>query len=330
MPGEKKQETLPTETVPTTIETNLTDALRRINNIEARLSPALEQVKAAAEVVNDLKDRVKAVEAVADNYAMGKITAAAASMIASAVTAAMRDLVEYKKGAEERIEARHNGTKPALVAITRTPHLDEGVIERLVQEELTKAAGLLTREAATYLVYKNLGIGNEEKQTPPQRGEKGFTNLGTITRGMKNLKVKGQLLDDPITREVDTRVGPKTVSSFRLDDGMGETRISLWGRETDVAKLIAGTIVSLEGLNADAPFDGLPQLSGGKWAKIHLGDAPASTPPPKSGGYSGQIENPGGPATDKQKKFMDDLKIRYDAGITKIEASNLIDQKKKK
>src|SRR4030042_3462589 len=55
------------------------------------------------------------------------------------------------------------------------------------------------------------------------------TEIKDLQEGRKNITVEGQLLDDPISREVNTMRGPASVVSFRIDDGTGGARISLWG-----------------------------------------------------------------------------------------------------
>lgn len=43
--------------------------------------------------------------------------------------------------------------------LTLRPHMTRDVIERLIEDERAKAAGLLTEEAAAHLVASNLGLG---------------------------------------------------------------------------------------------------------------------------------------------------------------------------
>lgn len=102
-------------------------------------------------------------------------------------------------------------------------------------------------------------------------GEDRITEIRNLKEGQKNIAVKGQLLDDPITREVNTLRGPSSVVSFRIDDGTGEARVSLWrDHGKAVEGIVAGAELLIENCNVREPFDGLMQLSSGGFTKIKI------------------------------------------------------------
>lgn len=95
------------------------------------------------------------------------------------------------------------------------------------------------------------------------------TQIKNLKEGQKNVTVEGQLLDDPISREVNTMRGPTNVVSFRIDDGSGEARISLWREHGKAVEgLTAGARIRMENCNIREPFDGLMQVTSTQYTKI--------------------------------------------------------------
>ena len=99
--------------------------------------------------------------------------------------------------------------------------------------------------------------------------ERKITEIIDLREGQKNVTIRGQLLDDPVQRDIDTSRGPATVTNFRIDDGTGEARVSLWRQHAEAAMdLTAGAEVQLEYVNIREPFDGLIQVSSGAFTKL--------------------------------------------------------------
>jgi replication factor A1 len=99
--------------------------------------------------------------------------------------------------------------------------------------------------------------------------ERKITEILELVEGQKNITIRGQLLDDPIQRDIDTSRGPATVTNFRIDDGTGEARVSLWREHAEAAmELTAGAEIRLEYVNVREPFDGLMQVSSGSFTKM--------------------------------------------------------------
>lgn len=90
-----------------------------------------------------------------------------------------------------------------------------------------------------------------------------------LRENQKNITIEGQLLDDPVQRDLETIRGPATVTNFRIDDSTGSARVSLWRDLAEEAmELTAGAYIRLEYVNVREPFDGLIQVSNGSFTKL--------------------------------------------------------------
>ena len=99
--------------------------------------------------------------------------------------------------------------------------------------------------------------------------ERTITRIIDLREGQRNVTVRGQMLDDPVQRDIETVRGPATVTNFRIDDGTGEARVSLWRDLAEAAMdLTAGAEIRLEYMNVREPFDGLIQVSSGAFTKM--------------------------------------------------------------
>ena len=145
--------------------------------------------------------------------------------------------------------------QPMALSIQKAkPTLTLEKIEEMIETERAKAGGLLTEEAAAYLVASTLGIGKEP--TPD------FT-VGQY------IEVTGTLLDDPIQRDIDTRQGPVTLANFRIEVDGTPIRVTLWRDFADQAmSLTAGDKVHLTSMKVQDPYDNMTQLSSAKYTKV--------------------------------------------------------------
>ncbi len=108
-----------------------------------------------------------------------------------------------------------------------------------------------------------------QKAAPAKDKATKVIRISDLNQDLKSPTIEGQLLDDPIQRDVDTKHGPATVTSFRVDDGSGICRVSLWGELAESAmNLTSGVKVRITSLMVREPYDGMPQVSGGKWSKV--------------------------------------------------------------
>ena len=137
------------------------------------------------------------------------------------------------------------------------PNLTKEAVERLIDEERAKAAGLLTEEATAHLVASNLGLDRSIPQRFPDFEE---GNYETLT---------GEIVEPAETREVNTRSGPKMVSNVFLTDGETKVRVGLWNELVDeIEKYGKGDVVTITNLSVKAPYDEVVQLSSTKNTKI--------------------------------------------------------------
>ena len=99
--------------------------------------------------------------------------------------------------------------------------------------------------------------------------ERKVTEIIDLREGQRNVTIHGQLLDDPVQRDIETSRGPATVTNFRIDDGTGEARVSLWREHAEAAMdLTAGAEIRLEYMNVREPFYWLLQLCSVAFTKI--------------------------------------------------------------
>jgi hypothetical protein len=93
--------------------------------------------------------------------------------------------------------------------------------------------------------------------------------ISDLTTDLKSVTLEGQLLGDPVQRDINTKRGPTTITKFSLDDGSGEVSVTVWGDKGNEAMgLVSGDKVQLTSLMVKEPFDGVPQVSSGNWTKI--------------------------------------------------------------
>ena len=114
-----------------------------------------------------------------------------------------------------------------------------------------------------------LTLNPEDVEVKPTTSDRRLIELQSLREGLGNIIVRGRLLDSPEVREVETARGPTRVASFRIDDGTGEARVSVW-RDLikEVEGLTTGTMVRIENCNVRPPFDGLMQVSSGLFTRI--------------------------------------------------------------
>ena len=108
----------------------------------------------------------------------------------------------------------------------------------------------------------------------PDRGHR-LIEIQELKEGQTNISVRGRLLEAPQVREVETARGPARVASFRLEDGTGEARVSVWRNLIEeVEGLTPGTLIRVENCNVRPPFDGLLQVSSGLFTRIVVEKGP--------------------------------------------------------
>lgn len=186
---------------------------------------------------------------------------------------------------DEREFVRRDGTEGRVVSVLLED--DTGTIRLSLWDEDAEKAEDIT-EGSLIVVengYTRSGYGGGVELNVGKTGrvhidpedfdmdipeiERKVTEVADLREGQRNITVRGQLLDDPVQRDIDTSRGPATVTNFRIDDGTGEARVSLWREHSEIAMdLTAGSEVRLEYMNVREPFDGIIQISSGTFTKV--------------------------------------------------------------
>ncbi|MCX6655918.1 MAG: hypothetical protein NTY03_12505, partial [Candidatus Bathyarchaeota archaeon] len=103
------------------------------------------------------------------------------------------------------------------------PNLTREVVERLIQEEKAKAAGLLTDEAAAHLVASNLGMDGAGERIEAK------LKIGALTSGLNDVSLTGRVLHifPPRTfQRADGRQGK--VLRMLIGDATGIVAVVFW------------------------------------------------------------------------------------------------------
>ena len=185
---------------------------------------------------------------------------------------------------EEREFVRRDGTEGKVVSVlledeTGTVRLSLWDDDAEKAQEITEGSMLVVENGYTRAGYGgiDLNVGrNGRLHIDPEdfdmeipEIERKVTEIIDLREGQKNITIRGQLLDDPVQRDIETSRGPATVTNLRIDDGTGEARVSLWREHAEAAMdLTAGAEVKLEYMNVREPFDGLIQVSSGAFTKL--------------------------------------------------------------
>jgi replication factor A1 len=112
-------------------------------------------------------------------------------------------------------------------------------------------------------------LNPEDMEVERARMEDRLVEIQALREGQTNVFIRGRVLEAPEVREVETFRGPAMVASFRIDDGTGEARVSVWRDLVgQVERLTPGALVRVENCNVRPPFDGLIQVSSGMFTKI--------------------------------------------------------------
>ncbi len=108
----------------------------------------------------------------------------------------------------------------------------------------------------------------------------GIVNIGNLKLGMQNVIVEGQLIEDPIIRNVTTRDGEDLrVASLRIADSTGDINVSLWRDLVDeVIATNKGASIKITNAYVKPGFYGDLEISSGSGTIVEiLESASAST-----------------------------------------------------
>lgn len=123
------------------------------------------------------------------------------------------------------------------------PKLTREAVERLIDEEKAKAAGLLTEEAAAHLVASNLGLDGAGERIEAK------LRIGDLTTGLSDVSLTGRVIHvfppHTFTRR-DGREGK--VLRMIIGDSTGSVAVVFWDEKADhvvASKVSTGKIVRI-------------------------------------------------------------------------------------
>jgi replication factor A1 len=123
------------------------------------------------------------------------------------------------------------------------PELTFEVVERLIDEERAKAAGLLTEEAAAHLVALNLGLDSAGERIAAK------LRIGDLTSGLSDVSITGRVIHIFPPRTFSRRDGREgKVMRMLLGDKSGSVAVVLWDEKADqvsASKLAPNKIVRI-------------------------------------------------------------------------------------
>jgi replication factor A1 len=107
----------------------------------------------------------------------------------------------------------------------------------------------------------------------------GTVNIGDLKVGMQNVIVEGQLIEDPIIRNITTRDGEDLrVASLRISDSTGNIDVSLWRNLVD--KVVAtnkGASIKITNAYIKPGFYGDLEISSGSGTVIEVSESTSAS-----------------------------------------------------
>jgi len=121
------------------------------------------------------------------------------------------------------------------------PNLTKEAVERLIDEERAKAAGLLTGEAAAHLVASNLGLDGAGEKIEAK------LKIGDLTTGLSDVSLTGRVIHLFPAHTFERRDGREgKVLRMILGDSTGSVAVVFWDEKADqvvATKVSTGKIV---------------------------------------------------------------------------------------
>ena len=124
-----------------------------------------------------------------------------------------------------------------------------------VKNKHEELSGLISMEGAAHLVARDLGVSI---LIPDKRELK----IKDLVNGMRNISIKGRIIQISDKREFDRKDGSKgRVCNLIITDGTGEVRVPLWDKQVnmlDEGKLNEGNVIHIKNAFArDNVFGGI-------------------------------------------------------------------------
>lgn len=153
------------------------------------------------------------------------------------------------------------------------------VLAEVSPDDLVLVEGGYTREGLGGVVELNLGGMGRLTLNPEMEASKALPHFSSkvmpiseLKVGMRNMVVEGQVVGEPVVKDVTTRDGVDLrVASLRLQDETGEVRVSLWRDLADkVDGLAEGSRLRIKNAYVKMGFFGDYELSSGITTEIEV------------------------------------------------------------
>ncbi len=153
------------------------------------------------------------------------------------------------------------------------------VIERVSVDDVVLVEGGYTREGLGGVVELHLGTMGTVTVNPDREDARRLPHfstdamsIGSLTVGLRNVTVKGDIVDDPTVRDVTTRDGIELrVASLRLQDDSGEIAVTLWRDLADQVRDVgAGARLHIKNAYVKMGFFGDLELSSGRATELEV------------------------------------------------------------
>jgi len=134
-----------------------------------------------------------------------------------------------------------------------------------IKKKHEELSGLVSMEGAAHLVARDLGVSI---LIPEKRALK----IKNIVSGMKNINLKGRIIQISETREFERKDGKKgRVCNLILTDGTGEVRLPLWDKQVSMVvegKIKEGDLIEVKNAFAKDNVFGGVELGLSRLARI--------------------------------------------------------------
>ena len=153
------------------------------------------------------------------------------------------------------------------------------ILNQLSINEVLLIEGGNTREGMGGRVELNIGSLGEITRNPSGvQGDSlpqaltGAVNISELKAGMQNVIVEGQLVEDPIIRNITTRDGEDLrVASLRISDSTGDVDVSLWRDLVDkIVSIQKGAFLKIINVYVKPGFYGDLELSSGSTTEVEI------------------------------------------------------------
>jgi len=144
-----------------------------------------------------------------------------------------------------------------------------------VKKKHEELSGLVSVEGAAHLVARDLGVN---LLIP----EKRVLKIKDVVNGMRNINLKGRIIQVSETREFERKDGNKgKVCNLILTDGSGEIRVPLWDKQVDMieeGKISTGDVIEVKNAFAKENIFGGVELRVSRLARIEKVEDDMSIP----------------------------------------------------